>query len=194
MAWVEANISLLDGSTDLIDAIDQYFDLDTAIGDQLDIIGEIVGQGRQVDFEPTGGSKPILSDEDYRVLLKAKIAKNMWDGKIDSLQSIWATIFPGGGIVIQDNQDMTAYVFVLGNFSYTVRELIRNDYIVPRPQGVSYNVFYNSDVPLFGFDLDTDFIAGFDKGYWAHDTEPIIFAFDQDNSEFSGFDSGTWSN
>ena len=47
-----------------------YFDIDTAIGIQLDKLGEIIGAKRLLPFQPTNGN-PLLRDEDYRFLLKA---------------------------------------------------------------------------------------------------------------------------
>ena len=54
--------------------------LNTSEGDQLDKIGNILGLPRQVNFQPTDGSSSILNDDYYRLILKAKVAKNQWDG------------------------------------------------------------------------------------------------------------------
>jgi hypothetical protein len=172
----------------------QSLDINNAEGIQLDIIGEIVGQARQVNFQFTDGSNPILNDMDYQVLLKAKIAQNMWKGKIGTLQPLWNNLFPGEAIMVIDNQDMTMNVFVGGDLSLTIRDLVRNGYIVPRPEGVLINYYFFGDVPVFGFDLDNEFIKGFNKGHWARRKEVKKFAFDTDDSNFSGFDKGYWSN
>lgn len=164
-AFARVFLDKLQDITNLVDSLFFYFDLDEATGDQLDIVGEILGQNRYVDFEPTDGSSPKLDDETYRVLLKCKVLNNHWDGKIDSLQPAWKLIFPTGNIVVQDNQDMTMSVFVYGEFTSKIVDLIQNGYVVPRPEGVLVNI-YTGTLPLLGFDRDDDYIAGFDTGYW----------------------------
>lgn len=172
----------------------QSLDINNAQGIQLDLIGKIVGQSRQVNFNFTDGGNPILNDTDYQVLLKARIAQNMWKGKIGALQPLWNNIFPGEAIMVVDNQDMSMNVFVGGALSLTIRDLVRNGYIVPRPEGVLVNYYFFGDVPVFGFDLNNQYIKGFDLGHWARRQEVTIFSFDHDDSTFSGFDKGFWSN
>ena len=164
-AFAQVFLDKMQDITDLIDALYFYFDLDEATGDQLDIVGELLGQSRYVDFEPTDGSSPKLDDETYRILLKCKVLNNHWDGKIDSLQPAWKLIFPTGNIVVQDNQDMTMSVFVYGEFTSKIVDLIEHGYVVPRPEGVLVNI-YTGTLPLLGFDRDDDYIAGFDTGHW----------------------------
>jgi len=143
-----------------------YFNFDACIGDQLDILGLLLGQYRKVDFNPTDGSSPILEDDIYRILLKNKVLCNRWDGKAATMQDYWQQIFPGGKIVVQDNQNMTIDVFLTGAFSAIIIDLIVNDYIVPRPQGVQINYHYGA-LPYFGFDRDDEYISGFDIGSFA---------------------------
>lgn len=138
------------------------FDIDNAIGPQLDILGVILGASRTLPFQPTGGLSPTLDDSDYRIYLKANAAINQWNGTIDGLQPVWQTLFPGGRLIIGDNQNMTATIFPFGAFSSIMQQMIVNGLIVPRPQGVLYNYVFN--FPAFGFDLDNSFEAGFDGG------------------------------
>ncbi len=145
--------------------INYYFDLDTAVGVQLDTIGQVVGQIRTVRFQPSNGISPILDDDTYRLLLRAKIAQNSWDGKVESLYAIWQGLFPGGRIVISDSQNMSAVITLSGSFNSIITDLINNGYIVPRPQGVLYNFGFNN-LPYFGFDRDDAFISGVDTGHW----------------------------
>lgn len=167
--WLKVPLQMLQSITDCFDTFDAAFDIDTAVGDQLDILGEIAGQSRTMTFEPTGGISPILDDETYRLLLKAKIALNQWDGKIDSLASTWESLFPGGTIVVTDNQDMTMTVSVTGTFSSIIIDLINNDLIVPRPEGVLSNASPSGEtgMPYFGWDANNDYISGLDRGIWA---------------------------
>jgi Protein of unknown function (DUF2612) len=155
-----------DDLTTLLSMFTQSFDLSYAVGVQLDVLGVIIGQGRTVGFQPSGGVSPVLDDATYRILLLARIAQNQWDGKIDSLQSIWRQLFPFGRIYIQDHQNMSATVFPTGTFSSILQDLITNGYIVPRPEGVLYEYVFGT-LPLFGFDRNDSFIAGFDVGHWS---------------------------
>lgn len=142
-----------------------FFDIDKAIGAQLDVLGQIIGQQRTINFNPSDGSSPTLGDEDYRTLLKATIIKNTWDGTIPDLYTQWANLFPSGTIVIKDNQDMTMNVIIAGNFTTVVQDLITHDYIVPRPAAVKINYSFGT-LPIFGYDIQSGFINGYDIGHW----------------------------
>jgi hypothetical protein len=109
---------------------------------------------------------PVLNDTNYLILLKAKIAQNNWDGTILSLWNIWVQIFPGGRIIIQDNQNMTANIILTGSFSAIVLDMINAGLIVPQPEGVLYNYVYTT-LPIFGADRNDQYVAGADIGHAA---------------------------
>lgn len=155
-----------DDVTNCMVLLDTAFDLDSAIGAQLDVLGGIVGAARVVLFQPSGGVSPTLDDDTYRIYIKSKIVSNAWDGHIDSLQNFWVELFPGGSIAIADNQNMTATIFLTGAFTSIIQDLIVNGYIVPRPEGVLYDYVFTT-LPAFGFGSSPGFIAGFDEGKWA---------------------------
>ena len=165
-------LNLVQDLVKLLGEMYQFFDIDYAIGDQLDILGEIVGANRLLPFTPTPvGSpavavSPILTDDNYRILIKATIGINQWDGKMSSIKPLWNSLFPAGSIVVQDNLDMTMSVTPVGSFNSVIIDMIQNDMIVPRPEGVK--MYYNfGQMPFFGFDLLNTYIAGFDAGHWA---------------------------
>lgn len=165
LAWARQAWLPIDNLTDCLAFLSGNYDLDVAQGVQLDTIGLFLGQSRTVAFQPTNpGDSPTLNDDTYRLLLKAIRAKNHWDGKLVSLYSIWQTLFPGGKLVINDNQNMTATIIIAGTFSQLIIDLINHGYIVPRPEGVLYT-YVNADLPIFGTDLDNAYIAGVDKGH-----------------------------
>lgn len=139
--------------------------LSTAVGAQLDFLGSIVGASRTVGFQPSNGVSPVLDDPTYRLYIQAVIGQNQWDGTIDGLYPLWAALFPGGSIVIEDNQNMTASVVLTGGFTSIVKDLITNGYIVPRPEGVQYTYSFGT-LPYFGFGYVSGYIAGFGTGYW----------------------------
>lgn len=144
---------------------DQQMIVQAASGVQLDILGNMIGASRTVPFTPSGGVSPILDDTTYRLLLKATIAKNQWDGLYNSIQAIWLGLFPDGTISILDNQNMTATVLVVGSFTSIVQDLITNGLIVPRPETVQYTYTFPT-FPLFGFDRNDAVIAGYDTGHF----------------------------
>lgn len=190
-AWLQAFLQIVSEINACADSLVPAFDLDIAVGVQLDILGQIVGVTRQVTFQVVYGNlpafgfdlnnasvagfdtgfwsgltTPILDDATFRILIKAKIAQNSWDGQISSIAPIWQTLFPGGSIIVQDNQNMTATVFLAGTFTTILQDLIINGLIVPRPEGVMYTYVF-AKLPIFGFDQNNTFSAGFDTGFWA---------------------------
>jgi hypothetical protein len=166
-AWLLAVLNIATDASNLLQSITGYFDLEYAVGAQLDVLGVIVGASRTVPFQPSDGVSPILDDTTYRLLLQATIANNQWDGTIGSLYPIWRTLFPDGQITIIDNQDMSATIVMTGSFTSIIQDLISNGLIVPRPQAVLYNYEFG-DLPFFGFSTtNTAFIAGFDVGNWS---------------------------
>lgn len=154
-----------DDASQVLVQMDTAFDLDSAVGVQLDMLGATVSAFRTVDFQPSNGVSPVLDDATFRIYIKAKIGANQWDGTRLSLYPLWQQLFPGGSIIIVDNQDMTADVVPVGSFTSIVQDLITNDYIVPRAEGVLYTYLFGT-LPFFGFDSANEYIAGFDVGHW----------------------------
>jgi hypothetical protein len=166
LAWLNIALARLTDASNTIDAIQGAFDFDAAAGAQLDALGTIIGQSRTVGFQPSSSVSPVLDDTTYRILLKARIAQNDWDGTIDSLQVVWQSLFPGGRIAIVDAQNMTATIIVSGPFTSILQDLISNGYIVPRPEGVLYAYSFSA-LPQFGFDQNSTYIAGYNTGKWS---------------------------
>ncbi|PXV60875.1 Protein of unknown function [Dyella jiangningensis] len=172
------------------------FDLDQAVGDQLDIIGLWVGVSRRVNtpltgvyfsFDITGvgfdqgvwqgpfdpsTEVTLLDDDTYRTLIRAKIGANHWDGTLGSSAAILNQIFESGThVFIQDNQDMTMTIGVSGTIpSAILLALLKGGYIPLKPEGVlvnSYIVTSSTGSPIFGFDMTGPYVSGFDSGSWA---------------------------
>ncbi len=144
------------------------FDIDTAVGKQLDIIGNIVGVGRLLNFYPSGGESPLLDDDTYRLVIKARIIQNYWKGSINELYEAWEVLFPAVMLQIQDLQDMTYNVVITGPFTSLMRELITNGYIVPKPEGVRINLMTITDttgLPLFAYNLHNMTYSGY-TAHW----------------------------
>lgn len=149
MSWAKQLLTarkgddVLDRDTGKVEAtarlLVQAFEIDEAVGRQLDIIGDIVGVGRQLGYEMSDGTS-IMDDEIYRICLKAKIVKNHWKGQIQELVDTWQVLFPDTtAFEIRDHQDMTFSVVVEGDFSPLAWEVISHRYILPKPEGVRLN-------------------------------------------------------
>lgn len=172
--------------------ISTLFDIDAAYGNELDIIGEILGQSRQLTFDLDNGTS-ILSDEDYRFLLKSAIVQNSWKGSVEEIYDIWNEIFPGVLLTIYDNQDMTCTLFFSGALEEVRYELLIHDLLLPKPVGVQYTYSYIGQ-KWFSYNMDDTFHAGYNEGYWNGGLVKI-FAFDYDNDSsgfLAGLDVGVW--
>ncbi|MEH5098997.1 DUF2612 domain-containing protein [Atlantibacter hermannii] len=184
----------------LVDA----FDIDLAVGVQLDTLGLWIGRSRYVSepisgvyfawdtdglgydqgvwqgpYDPDSGYT-ALSDDTYRVILKAKIAINNWDGRNDSLPAILDAATAGSGMRMQivDNQDMSISIWVFPDTDISAVSLellaaIRQGYLTVKAAGVWGG---SIEIPavetpsdgnqFFGFDMANEYIAGFDTGAW----------------------------
>ncbi len=170
--------------------------LDIAQGAQLDVIGQWVGISRNVKtpivgvyfsfdtaglgfdqgvwkgpFDPDTGLT-ILPDDTYRILIKAKIGANRWDGSMAGWKAIIDQIFPPEtNIFVQDNGDMTMTVVVAGVIpSALFLALLTGGYLPLKPEAIGvayYLVTSTPGAPVFGFDTENEFISGFDVGSWA---------------------------
>lgn len=183
----------------VLESIGEKFDVDTAVGVQLDIVGEWVGISRNVTTPIPGvffswdadytlgwefgvwqdGSETeitVLPDDVYRTLIKAKIAANRWDGTTDGAYDIWELVFTNLTILIQDYQNMSYSLALVGGIVDSLTfALLTGGYIPLKPEGVrvvSYIVPVN-DGPLFGWDLDTDYVQGWDEGSWGREQDPV---------------------
>lgn len=165
LAWAQANLQIYQDILSCLANFGPAFTLTVAGGAQLDILGLIIGQGRIVGFQPSGGVSPILDDTTYRLVLQSRVAQNHWNGQIDTLIAIWQSLFPGGSLIVNDAQKMTVTLSIAGAFTSIIQDLITNGYILPRPQAVLYTYIF-ATLPMFGFDRDDSFVAGFDTSHW----------------------------
>ncbi len=164
MKLIEAVTKVLFDYSDLLSTFDFKFDVDFATGEQLDYIGKTVGVKREVNFILEDGSYK-LSDDDYKLAVKSKIAQNHWDGTTKGLKEIWSQIFPDIPIIIKDNFDMSAVISVRSALSSNQIKMLFAGMLIPRPAGVQYYYTFGEGA-IFSFDLDTDIFKGYDEGYW----------------------------
>ena len=144
ISWLSANLQPYQDGIACMNQFDQAFGLLTAVGPQLDVLGNIVGQSRTVGFQPRFGISPVLDDTTYRLLLQCRIWQNHWGGTTTSLWTGWFRIFPNSQLLITDHQNMTVSILAGLTASTIVQDLITQGYVIPRPQGVLYNITIES--------------------------------------------------
>lgn len=165
--YVEAFLNLISPSVDCLTDFDVLFNLNNAVGDQLDKLGELVGIGRQLPIDDPD-IHATLDDETYRLVIRARILSNRWDGTIQGLRNILDALFAEVSYEIVDNQDMSYLITLISpTIDDTLVALILNGFILPKPSGVRVN-YEVLDNPLFGWDSETGFIKGWDEGKWAN--------------------------
>lgn len=196
IATVSLDVSVQVRVQELMQSMIALFDVDTAAGSQLDVIGQWVGVSRNIaipisgvyfswDADYTLGwefgtwqdtSQPVditsLPDDAYRTLIRAKIAANQWDGTLQGAYAIWASIFPQYTILIQDNQDMSYELAIVGGIvdSLTLA-LLTEGYIPLKPEGVMVTSYYVpvDSGPVFGWDVEASTLGGWDEASWVRD-------------------------
>lgn len=80
-----------------------------------------------------------LPDETYRLLLRAKIGANRWDGTVPGAYEVWESAFADTGslILMQDNQDMSVVIGLAGTpLDAVMRNLLLQGYLPLKPEGV----------------------------------------------------------
>jgi Protein of unknown function (DUF2612) len=139
-ATVQALTSAPVGIMGVLEDMPRAFDLDEAIGVQLDATGRWIGRDRFVPypldtnwFTFDDGARGLdlgvwsgpydadygvyrLDDTLYRKLLYAQVAANYWDGTTESAENILVTFYsggdvdPGGGGTTGNEDDLTRYL------------------------------------------------------------------------------------
>lgn len=165
-------IASLNGYIDPTVNLDQFYNnlwnIDTAVGYGLDVLGRIIGVSRVLNIaspqvlgfeEALPGSYALnegilysgglttsafpLEDEAYRLLLLAKAAANICDGSIPAINRILMALFPNrGNCYVADNLDKTiTYTFA---FPLTSVELsiVAGSGVLPKPCGFSATVVH----------------------------------------------------
>ena len=166
-------MSMLEGVFDMftecgnqIDNISSMMNIDTAVGDQLTLVGKWLGQSRDISKETNGELGVIEDDELYRFLLQARMLQNNWDGTIEGVISIFKSLYEDSILTFVDNQDMTCDIVVVSRMTPEQEILLKSNLILPKPNGVQYE-YDLYQVPVFGWDRISDLIGGWDDGHWA---------------------------
>lgn len=180
----------------------EKFDIDAATGVNLDIVGEWIGRTRVLDTPLTGvyftwsgtaetgwrsgvwrgvhdpvSGMVALPDDAYRTLLRAKIAANNWDGTIPGAYAIWETVFTGSTIFIQDKQDMSVIIGIVGPpLSAVEKALLTGGYIPLKSAGVRIEYYATTSSPtakMFAWRTQNDVFGGWGEGEWPKKFVPV---------------------
>lgn len=194
MDWVGVNLQPFVDDQTVLDSFTDAFDLNQAVGVQLDKIGELLQLSRRLKFQPGGGLNANLSDDRYRLALKAKILLNIWKGTKQEIYDFWRQYLPQYPILIGDGQDMSMTVLIIGmpndtedaiffgydtntatikgydqsyweGFDGVLRGMVKNHYFLPKPAGVKVNYAF-TDTAAFAYDFESDYLKGYDAGSW----------------------------
>ena len=120
------------------------FDIDTAIGVQLDLIDKYIGVGR-------GYNGIALSDDDFRFLMKLKTIQNCSDYASKSLDDSLFALFGASLYKVSDgNMNMTYYCLPAYT---TLMQTAFDKNIIPIPMSVGMNLI-SAVNSFFGFTSD----------------------------------------
>ncbi|WP_282376313.1 DUF2612 domain-containing protein [Pseudomonas sp. PS01302] len=135
------------------------YDVDTVTGEQLDVIGRIVGiprpvlRGAAYDVFGYAGNDnytnyniaPYIGNGDevdaplnndlYRKLVKAKIARNVSDGTSDSIIELLEIVIGVKVTALSSNGDKSFDIGIASELDNATKYLLDNFDLIPRPQG-----------------------------------------------------------
>ena len=165
--WLTVALSMVEDSQKFLILLPFQYDIDRAVGKQLDSVGTSLGMLRRLSFQPSGGISPIMDDTNYRLVLRAMIAESHFDGTMPGLYNLFRTVLGDTGLyfAVIDNQDMTLSVIVYGSTTSLISDELEHGLIVPRPEGVAITINVTSN-KVFSWGLDNEVFSGWGTGYW----------------------------
>ena len=165
------------------EAVRKSYDIDTAVGEQLNVIGRIVVAPRSfvgsipmspglfdlTDGDEFGDDEAMfsalaidqdgqLSDELYRLVIRSKIIKNNGDATIENILDGMNFLLPRADVLrVTDGEDMSFSIEFYGQITNLERFALLNAGLVPKPQAVKFNGFLEGfEMVEFG-DVDAEF-------------------------------------
>ena len=180
-----------DEVSDIYDYIAKNINVLNARGVWLDLIGDIVGisrvfekeiqpvffgfddqpnttgfgqaRFRELDDKTTASS--VLNDDDYRVVIIGKIARNYGDVSEVGVATSVLNMTQADNVLVYQSGQATFSVYVIGLISDNIKSILNGTDIIPRAAGVKMNLFFSGDDNIFGF-ADQLGIKGFDVGHF----------------------------
>lgn len=137
MGFLEAILENLINLGTTIESIETAFDVQNASGNQLDVVGELVGLQRLLPYVPATGTR-LMDDDEYRLALQMKIARNEWDGTNGSAIEILQKYLTGDiSVSYIDGQDSTVEYKIVGAISTRQAEILNATGLLLVPSGTS---------------------------------------------------------
>jgi hypothetical protein len=161
-AWYQITRTLGDKLCSVYSQIRATYDVETATGVQLDVIGRVVGVSREyiyqeiINYVQFGGTSAqfggttsqfnsalssftdTVDDDLYRLIIKSKIYKNNQTATYDDIITALDYVIPNNEITVINGSDMTFSV----NFGVpltTAQALAMDNFpITPEPQGTKF--------------------------------------------------------
>lgn len=185
-------------------SLPQAFDVDTAIGVQLDAVGVRVGISRRIPVpvpnpwfsldDPTRGldrgvwkgpydtgtTVDQLDDDTFRRLIYAKILANDWDGTVSGEEAIYAAYFidPATHVFVAD-ATISASSFTVADMRMTI--------------GVAGKIPSTVDLAIMAQGLIGAKPEGVTVDYEVTSSNGAsVFGLDADNAYVGGLDHGAW--
>ncbi|WP_333813319.1 DUF2612 domain-containing protein [Muricomes intestini] len=167
LKWLDSAINPPISAQDTLNNLHNQFDIDKAVGVQLDRIGDILGVPRNLPFQPSDGISSVMLDENYRAILRAAIAKEHFNGAVPCMYSLMQLLLGKSGLylIVIDNQDMSVEIIIFGKIDSLIKDEIEHGMIVPRPEGVSMTINITEN-KIFSWGLDNEVFSGWGNGYW----------------------------
>lgn len=152
------NLYLADG---VVFQFQDLLDVDKAVGAWLDLIGKIVGAPRNV---PDVG---LLDDDDYRILIKFKILKNIMRASNKEMDDALYSLF-GGEVLLNNNQDLSINYIVATSIDTPLQAALLLGYLTS-PAGIEFGYIIKVPNPLKIFGCNTKKLIGKAVGFSTKD-------------------------
>jgi hypothetical protein len=126
------------------------FNIDTAVGVQLDVIGKINGASR---YGRNFTGPMTLTDDEYRNYIKIKIIQNSGGSALYDIQNL-ISIYFGTSLRVFDYSNMQmSYTFDSSIGSQQLAEFFVEAGVLPRPMGVQLSsiIYIPTFINIFGF-------------------------------------------
>lgn len=151
---------------------EKFLNINTANSDGLSMWGRLFNVPRPV-YTDSEGNQHEFTDDQYRLLLRARIFLLTYDGSTRSLNKFFKLLFPDSQIVVEDNYNMTVTITFVTALKPEYEILFKTPFLeifLPRPSGVEYitNLTPPDWSKIFGFEgqqtPDGSSVTGFDQG------------------------------
>ena len=138
--------------------VQNAFNVDTAVGVQLDVIGKYCGVTRY-GYDFTGAV--TLDDTDFRSLVKFAIIRNTGSSSLASIQELLHQFFAGDFLIFDHANMQMDYFFSTAIGSAQLAEMILIQNLLPKPSAVGVGaLIYAPNINAF-FGWRTYTLAGF---------------------------------